>query len=99
MKSSGNVNKDTTRESDMDFQHGDMCIGRAKDLIASGHYIGLIKLMDGTEYAVLQPNVHSHQFSLVYYRTLEPYSGGITYRDRSNEPAKKTLPPLVSSTK
>lgn len=78
-------------------QHGDKCIGRAKDLIASGFYIGLIKLMDGTEYAVLQPNPNSHQFSLVHYKTLEPYTGAVTYRDRSVEPAAKTLPPIVSS--
>lgn len=80
-----------------EFQHGDMLIGSSKDYICSGHFVGMIKLMDGTEYAVLQPRKDSVQFSLVYPRTLEHYTGTVTYRDRSDEPAEKVLPLLGSS--
>lgn len=68
-----------------DFQHGDKCIGRSQRYIASGYFVGFIRLMDGTEYAVLQPKKDFHQFSLVYSKTLQHYDGSVIYRDRSDE--------------
>jgi hypothetical protein len=78
----------------MNFEHGDMCIGRNDNFICSGHFVGLIKLMDGTEYAVLQPKKDLHQFSLVKPSTLEMYTGVVTYRDRTAEASLRYLPPL-----
>lgn len=81
----------------MDVKHGDMVCGTFNDTISSGHFVGYIKFMDGTERAVLQPRPESAQFYFVDWRSLRPYDGVVILRDRSNEPAERVLPPLVSS--
>lgn len=78
-------------------QHGDLCIGKGTTYICSGYFVGVVKLLGGVQYAVLQPNKNTDQLSLVYLNTIEPYTGSVIYRDRSKETPLKVLPPLISS--